>query len=885
MKQQLCKFVFIVCLVLLGTFPAQALSRPDGTKVYSTRRFDSPPPVIDGQLTEKVWETGEWGTDFIQKQPYEGKAPSQKTAFKILYDRQHLYVGIRAFDSEPGKICYRKSRRDQCEGDWVQVILDSYHDFRTGFSFSVNASGVKKDVLISNDGNGFDENWEPIWYVKTAADDRGWTAEMKIPLSQLRFDRKEEHSWGLYVARFLHRKEEISEWKLIPRKASGLVSLFGELHGLKPVKSKTNIQLLPYIVGAYHQDEKEIDASFAGEHSNRFDIGLDGKIGVTDNLTLDLTVNPDFGQVEADPSEINLTAFETFFPEKRPFFIEGSNILDFTITGGNLGPGKDNLFYSRRIGRTPHYKPGSGNENVRGPDNTTILAAFKLTGKTRNGVSIGILESVTARETASITRMGRQPQETQETVEPLTNYFMLRLQKDVNEGKTYFGGMFTAVNRDLKGPQLDFLHRGAYTGGLDFSHSWKNKVWRFYFNTIFSHVHGEKQAILETQLSPRRYFQRPDASHVTLDPGRTSLSGHGGNVGLDKGGGRWRLSTGLTWRSPGLELNDIGYLNKADVIMQWFWTGYRITEPFGIFHQIEISLDQWGGWNFAGETIFGGANIIFDAQFKNYWKLTTNVIRHIDWLSTSDLRGGPALKQPGGWEQSIMLQSDERKKLRFQLEAGNLRGNRDSSRQIRFAGGVTYRPNSALSLSLTPAFENLEKNLQYVETVSTDSRERYVFGHIHQKILSVTLRLNYSITPDLSIQFYGEPFIATGKYTGFKNITNPRAHAYNDRFHPYYDDEITYNPDNKYYSIAEGGEEGEGGENYGFANPDFNFLQFRSNLVVRWEFTPGSTLYLVWSQGRTGFPEQFSFGRGMRDLFDLQPHNVFLMKFTYRFKL
>lgn len=883
MKKLFYKSVLIICLVLLGMSPSQAFTHPDGTKIYSTRRFDSRPPVIDGRMTEKVWETVEWGTDFIQKKPYEGKAPTQKTQFKIVYDDQYLYVGIRAFDTEPGKIFYQKARRDHCEGDWVQVILDSYHDFRTGFSFSVNAAGVKKDVLISNDGNGLDENWEPIWYVKTAADDRGWTAEMKIPLSQLRYDLKKDHAWGLYVARFLHREEEISEWKMIPPKTPGLVSLFGELQGLKPVKTKPNIQLLPYIVGEYHQFEEKEKTFLADERSNRFDIGMDGKIGITDNLTLDLTINPDFGHVEADPSEINLTAFETFFQEKRAFFIEGSNILDFKVTDGDLGLGKDTLFYSRRIGRTPHYEPtADGNKNVSGPDNIAILAAFKLTGKTRNGFSIGILESVTARETASMTLAG---EEMLETVEPLTNYFVLRLQKDYNEGKTLFGGMFSAVNRDLKDPQLDFLHRGAYTGGLDFFHSWKDKEWQFYANTVFSHVAGDKKAILETQQSSRRYFQRPDASHVTLDPERTSLTGHGGTVGLDKAGGRWRFSTGFTWRSPGLELNDTGYLHKADLIMQWFWSGYRITEPFGIFRWMEVSINQWHGWNFAGETIFGGVYIALDSQFKNYWRLTTKIDRNIDWLSTSALRGGPALKRPGGWNLAIVLCSDERKKLRFQLEAFNSRGDGDSSMETRFGGGVTYRPNSALSLSITPVFDIFKQKLQYVETLLTDSLERYIFAHIHQKTLAVTLRLNYSITPDLSIQFYGEPFISTGQYAQFKKITQPRSHTFDDRFQLYSNDEITYKACGDGYDIDE---KGEDGRSYFFKNPDFNFLQFRSNLVLRWEYTPGSAFYLVWAQGRTGFSHDvgaFSAGDSMRDLFNLPPHNVFLLKFTHRFKI
>lgn len=875
MKGVLCALCLFLIFSGVTLFPGQTRLR--GEKIYKTARVNTRPPVIDGRLDDEVWKRVKWGDGFVQKQPYEGNEPSQETAFKILYDRRFLYVGIRAFDKEPGKIFLHKSRKDICEGDRVEIILDTYLDHRTGFAFSVNAAGVKKDVLISNDGADRDENWDPVWYVRTAVDEHGWTAEMKIPLSQLRFAQKEYRPWGLYVNRYLHREEEISEWKLVPRDAPGLVSFFGELHGLHTVKGKRNIELLPYLVGEYHHHSENSADPFMDGISNEIDAGLDGKIGLTNNFTLDLTVNPDFGQVEADPSEINLTAYETFFQEKRPFFIEGSNILNFQVTGGDLDIGKDSLFYSRRIGSSPQAGPAGANvENIRGTGNTNILAAFKLTGKTRGGFSIGVLDSVTSGETGN-PGSGR---------DKLTNYFVLRLQKDYNEGRTFFGGMFTAANRDPDDPEWNLFHRGAYTGGLDFHHSWKNKEWQLYGNLVFSHVRGDREAILNTQLSSRRYFQRPDADHVELDPERTSLSGHGGTVGIDKaGGGRWRFSSGVTWRSPGLELNDTGYLHNADVIMQWLWNGYRITRPFGIFRQLEVSMDQWYARDFGGDTLFGGINLTLDTQFKNYWGLAAGVERKVDFLSTSALRGGPGLKQPGGWGSAVSIRSDERKKVRLQLDYENARGDGDSSGKTRVGGSVDYRPNSTFSISVLPAFEIFKQELQYVETVEFDDQKRYVFARIDQKTLSLTVRLNCSITPDFSIQFYGQPFISNGKYTRFKAITQPGASEYNDRFHLYGDNEIVYQADGRYYDVSE---EGEGGGQFGFGDPDFNFLQFRSNLVLRWEYTPGSTLYLVWAQGRTGLtddPGDFSFNGGMRDLFNIPPHNVFLLKFTYRFKI
>ncbi|MCP5046707.1 MAG: carbohydrate binding family 9 domain-containing protein [bacterium] len=864
----------------------------NNNKIYRISRLDSAAPVIDGRIDDPAWKGAEWGRDFIQKSPYEGTKPSQETAFKILYDRRNIYIGIRAFDTEPEKITRRLTRRDSLDsGDWVEVVFDSYHDRRTGFIFLVNAAGVKSDSLVSNDGDNWDDNWDPIWQVKTAIDAKGWTAEMSIPFSQLRFGYREKQTWGLYVGRFIHRKQEISEWKLIPQKASGWVSLFGQLQGLEGVKPKRPVELVPYTVGNYQRFEKEMGNPFIDGQSSDATGGLDGKIGLSSDLTLDFTINPDFGQVEADPSEVNLTAFETFFEEKRPFFVEGRNILDYKVSNGGGPFSQDNLFYSRRIGQSIHNEPDAeAGEHVDVPDNITILGAFKVTGKTRGGLSIGIMESVTSREYALVDDRGRRRKE---QVEPLTNYFALRLHKDYNRGKTGIGGMFTATNRHLgDDSHSEGHHKSAYTGGLDFFHYWKNKEWTVTLNTVFSRVNGDKNVISDTQQSPLRYYQRPDADYLTWDPNRTSLSGHGGDFTFGKtGGGRLRTMVGAVWRSPGLELNDAGFLRKADQIMQWFWVGYRITEPFGAFQNIDFNFNQYRLWNFGGERIYNGGNINFSVQFKNYWIMELGAEPAGRSLSNGALRGGPSLMEAGGWNYWLNIGTDTRKKLRLSLGGNIYSSNADSTRLINIRGGLTYQPFNALSLIIEPSFTDNKQNLQYVDMLDvpdqleTDHPKRYVFGRIDQKTLDLTLRLNFSITPDLSIQFYGQPFISTGKYSDFKHITQPRAEVFNDRFHLYNPDEIRYDPGENYYYVDEAG---AGGKSYSFENPDFKFLQFRSNLVVRWEYIPGSTVYLVWSQGRTDTESHnvdFSPTRGLRDLFRIQPHNVFLVKFTYRFKI
>jgi hypothetical protein len=875
------KILLFLFIILLSVQLAKADS-PE-KKVYVTSKINPRPPVIDGKLDDPVWDKVPWAGNFIQRSPYEGEEPSQATGFKILYDDSNVYIAIKAYDSQPEEIERRMSRRDDLEGDRVEVQLDSYFDHRTAFGFMVNAAGVKGDVVISNDGDNSDDTWDPIWYVKTYTDEQGWEAEMRIPLSQLRFGKKQDQIWGLQVIRWLHRKQETSNWQLMPQKASGWVHMFGELHGIKGIKAQRQIELTPYTVGKTQRFEREEGNPFATGSLSSLYGGLDGKIGLTSDLTMDFTLNPDFGQVEADPSVVNLTAFETYYEEKRPFFIEGRNILNFQIMGGDGSFSYDNLFYSRRIGRSPQYNPDTeDDEYLDMPENTTILGAFKITGKTKRGVSVGIIDGVTAKENAQISYLG---QRREQVVEPATNYFCLRLQKDYNEGNTILGGMITATNRSLKNEELNFLHDAAYTGGFDFIHRWKNKTYYFSLKTVFSLVKGSKEAILNTQESPVRYFQRPDIDHVWVDPDRTSLSGHGGTLSLGKGGSAgFRFSTGVTWRSPGLELNDMGYLRQADAIMQWIWANYGISKPFSIFREISFNFNQWMGWNFGGEQIFTGGNSGMWGQFKNYWSFSLGMNRQGEGLSASALRGGPSLRYPGGWNGWLYIDSDSRKKLSYGVGTFFYYEDQNDSMSSEFEAYANYRPNKALSLSISPSYEFSLDELQYVTTLDLDEGEKYIFARIDQKTLGLTCRLNLSLTPDLSIQFYGQPFISAGKYSEFKPITDSRAKEYYDRFHIFTENEIDYNSETEEYYVDQNL---DGVADYSFENPDFNFLQFRMNLVVRWEYVPGSCLYLVWSQGRTGTSSvgDFSFREGMRDLFSLYPHNIFLVKFSYCFQL
>ena len=849
-------------------------------KQYIAKKTNPLPPVIDGRLDDTVWQEGEWEGGFIQSVPYEGQAPSQQTVFKILYDGKNIYIAIQAYDEEPDKIERRLARRDNLEGDRVSILLDSYYDHRTAFSFGVNAAGVKGDEIITDNGQGRDQNWDPIWYVKAAVHEKGWSAEMRIPLSQLRFGKKQEHVWGLQVNRVYFRKEEVSNWQLIPKDVSGFVDQFGELHGINGIESSRKIELYPYTVGMLESYQEQPGNPFASGRSNSLVGGLDGKIGISSDLTFDFTINPDFGQVEADPSEVNLTAFETYFEEKRPFFIEGRSIMSFQVMIGDGDLSSDNLFYSRRIGRRPNRNLYSEDGYyVDMPQNTSILGAFKLSGKTKNGLSIGIIDGITAQENARTFSLG---QYRDEPVEPLTNYFGARLQKDYNQGNTIIGGMLTSTNRSISKPDLDFLHNSAYSGGLDLYHTWKDKTYFISFNAVFSRVQGTSEAILRTQTSPLRYFQRPDADHITLDPTRTSLSGHGGTlIGGKEGGGHLQYIAGVTWRSPGLELNDMGYLRNADSILEFVWANYRIWEPFSIFRQLSINGNQWRGWNFGGERAFAGGNIGLHGQFKNYWTFSTQINHNADSLSDSALRGGPSLVYPGAWGRHISLTTDSRKKIRLNaFWSSNVRKKSDSFSNS-FGVGLNFNPSKAISVMVQPVLNLNESDLQYVSQRDFGLDKRYVFARIDQKTFGVTLRFNFSLTPDLSIQFYGQPFVSSGLYSNFKRITSPRAIEYSDRFHVFSEGELSQD---EFFCVDENQ---DGIIDYSFSNPDFNFLQFRSNLIIRWEYKPGSSLYLVWSQGRTGYIPygEYTFMDNMRELFDVYPHNVFLIKFSYGFNL
>jgi len=849
-------------------------------RTYTTKKLTGDAPAIDGRINEEAWAQVEWTGDFTQKDPYEFANPTQNTTFKIIYDDNNVYVAIMVNYNDLSLIERRLGRRDSFQGDWVAIAFDSYNDGLTGFSFGVSAAGVKNDLIVTNDVNS-DDTWDPVWYVKVGSMDSGWVAEMKIPLNQLRFSNTDnELVWGLEVMRQLFHNDEFMVWQMVPNESSSWVGMWGILEGISNIRPRKEIELVPYLMGGLKKNERVEGDPFQTGTAWEYNAGLDGKIAVTNDLTLNFTINPDFGQVEADPSEVNLTAFESYFEEKRPFFIEGSNIFNFSISNGNGPTGMDKIFYSRRIGRQPRHWPETADgESMEVPEFTRILGAFKLSGKTRNGWSIGVIESVTNQEFAQIDSLGSRRKE---LVEPVTNYFNARVQKDFNKGNTTIGGIFTATNRFINDSALNFLPSAAYTGGIDFAQYWQDKNYRIRANAIASTVQGTPESILDLQTAPQRYYQRPDVGHHRLDSTLRILSGWGASVeGSKIGGGHWRFGERVTAISPGLELNDQGFVRRADFITQATWLGYEIWEPFGSFRSLSIGIEEWAGWDFSGRFLYWGASAYGSARFKNYWSVNTGINYSGYDVDRPALRGGPALIAPGNWSAWLGVSSDDRKKLVFEPELEG--GYRSQGYGGWYDAGlsVSYQITNALQVSLEPGYHFGDQYAMYVETIRINNRDQYLVASMKQHIASADFRIDYSITPDLTIQYWGQPFVFSGDYHQFKKVIDAGNYDVKNQFHIYSPDQIEYNSQTDAYSVSE---KGDGTIDFSFENPDFSFFEFRSNFVVRWEYIPGSTAYLVWSQGRTGDTPNgdFTLNDHMNNLIDINPTNVFLIKLSFR---
>lgn len=843
----------------------------DGKRLYTTQRIESVAPTIDGNLDDICWSEGIWSGNYTQQIPVEGQQPGAETELKILYDNQNIYVAIRAYD-DPEKIDRTASRRDSFHGDIVGVCFDSYHDQRTGFEFDLTAAGSKIDLILMN--HGWDTSWDAVWDGKVAFDDSAWTAEFRIPLSQLRYSSEAHQVWGLHAWRWINRNMEEDQWALIPRDTPARMANIGELHGIQNLPKNRRFEFLPYLRGQSHRSEKDPGNPFADGSVMEYNAGFDGKLGISSDFTMDFTVNPDFGQVEADPSVLNLTVFETFYEEKRPFFLEGKNIYDFDFE-------QDLLFYSRRIGHRPSYAPSlQPNGYAKIPENTAILGAAKISGKSKDGLSIGLLESITAKENAEIdTPDGR----TLKAVEPLSNYFVTRIQKDYNNSNTILGGMFTAANRKIDQDHLKFLHQSAYTGGFDFRHYWQNKTYYIDARGTFSSITGDSPAILQLQTASARYFQRPDAAHVSIDSSAKGLSGTGGMFEIGKGGnGHWRWDLNANFRTPGLDFNDLGYLLQADVIGAKGQVVYVQNRPQGLFRSYAIAVGNEHIWDM--QPTFLGSRHHFEvkAEFQNKWRFFANAYIETDQLDVRLLRGGPAVKVKGWLHNMYTITTDRSKKLSAGVMVHGHLHYDGISKTFSTAPFLNWKITNTLQLSSEIDYMNTRTALQYIDVIDFQTKKRYILGELDRQTLGMMLRFDYAISPELTVQYYGNPYISVGEYHDIKRITNPRADSYADLYRVFTSDEIHYDDENNAYLIDE---TRDGTIDYSIGNPDFSFREFRSNFVLRWEYKLGSIFYFVWTHGRSARDNvgSSSVADGFDGIFSSKPENIYLVKFNYWF--
>ena len=850
-------------------------------RTYNIRKVSGVKPTIDGKLDEDFWtKQGEWSDRFVQIIPYERAITQSPTRVKLFYDDKYIYIGVYCKDAVPDKMNrFIGNRDDNSLGDLISVAFDTYHDYRAAPEFNINLGGNKTDLIVT-DKLDVNKSWNAVWEGRTHIDraDSSWTAELRIPFSQLRYNqRSEDGVWGLHVRRIIRRNNEVQNWSMIPLKNNGHVFSFGNMSGMDSVPKPRGIEFLPYVMGKYRQEPRIDGSPYQKGYSWGGNVGLDAKFALSD-YTLDMTINPDYGQVELDPSVMNLTAYETFYDEKRPFFLEGKHILDFAN-------GSDMMFYTRRIGASPSYTP-RGIDNVGSyaetKENVPIIGALKLTGTNKRGLTIGVIESVTARSSSKVTRNGV---EDVEVVEPLTNYTVARVQKNW-KGNTLLGGMVTSVNRALDQPYLeDFMVRNAFTAGIDFTQYFKNRLYYIDVKGMLSSLHGSAGAITALQNSVAHYYQRASsADYLGVDPTRRSLTGTGGYVKVGrKGNAKWNFSETFTWSSPGFDLNDMGYMKETDYLMNETEIMYRQTDIWKIFRYNAFTLSQKNMWNYGGTPFSNNASLRWQSMTMNRYEWDVKETFAWNWLDSRLLRGGPDVRFGSYFLTSAKFNTDKAKRMMFMLKYEgdhNFEGNRFNT----ISPSLTFRLGNHVYLSGQLDYAWNTDEMQYVATTSPLSSSSlapyyYVMGHMDQKTYGLTLKLQVNVTPDISIQFYGAPFTSIAKYDDFKLAADTKSHTFENRFQRIDPDQLTYA--DGVYTI------GEGAGQMPFRNPDFRFNEFRSNLVARWEYLPGSTLYFVWEHRMSNRDNWYSSGWGsnLDRMWGLPATNTFMIKMNYWFNL
>jgi hypothetical protein len=883
----------LLCALLTADAGAQASGNGHGTRPVVRAELRTAGIAVDGSLSESEWQKAGPATDFRQQDPREGEPASQRTEVRFVYDADALYIGARMFDDKGAAgVRARLARRDQVgEGDYIEIIMDTFHDHTGRTIFSVSPSGARGDA--GQAAPNADPSWDPIWEVATQIDSLGWTAELRIPFSQLRFPLGEQQTWGVQIWRYIERLAEVQMWSYWGKQDPGGPAYFGHLEGLTVEHRKRGLEVMPYLA-TRAEDVTLANPDTPLREPREFGLrgGADLKALLSSTLTLDATFNPDFGQVEVDPAVVNLSAFETSFEEKRPFFVEGSGLFGFggfnCMFCSNVS--SLSLFYSRRIGRRPQGSVSGNPQFVEVPENSTILGAAKVTGRTRNGYQIGVLNALTSAEQARA--VSESGEHFEEEVEPLTNFFIGRIKKNYNSGNLTLGAIATSVVRNFDNDSLrNLMPAHSEAVGSDFNINFKERRYNIMGNVALSQVSGDPAVMLRLQTSSARYFHRPDREAGSnglftdrFDPELTVMRGAGAYVRVAKVTGPWQWESAVNVRTPGFEANDMAFLTRAD----YAWMNANLyrgwTRPTNWYRQIQMIVGGQQQYNFDGDLTDRQFQYWAWWQLPNYWTTNGFIIYRPQVDDDRMTRGGAVVRRAAAQFTSLSLNTDNRKRLVLSANAEY-----GSTEEGAFNYGIyldaRYKPASNLSISFGPGFSRNGANAQFVKSFDDSAAtnfyfRRAVFAGLVQHNLSFNTRVSATFTPTLTLELFAQPFVSTGEYSEFKEFTRPRT-LEKRNFDTQQLQEVR--EDGRIVSYELDPDRNAATPVLEFDNPDFNFRSLRGNAVLRWEYRPGSTLFLVWQQQRSENKPygDFDLSRDSGAIFDGRPDNIFLIKMTY----
>jgi hypothetical protein len=860
---------------------------------------------IDGQIDEADWETARIFSGFTQREPVEGGPAQQDTEVRVLFGDDAIWIAARMWDTEPGAIDRRLTRRDgHGTFDNFSVHLDPNLDGLTGYRFSVSAANVQSDTYFYNDDE-MDGAWNAVWSSATHVDEHGWSVELRIPLSQIRYQASEDpQTWGINFHRLRIASNERSYYSLVSRTRKGIVSQMGRIENVQVYRPARRLEVLPYAVSSLErgpavEGDPFFDGSAAGSR-----MGVDISYGLGAAFTLDATINPDFGQVEADPAVINLSAFEVFFPEQRPFFVEDARNFDFGLSGG-----RNSLFYSRRIGRSPQGRTPSDVEFSDVPQNATILGAAKLAGRTSSGLSVGAMTAITGNEFGKgLYASGSQGEF---LVEPQTTYGVFSLGQDFNEGTTQIRGLGTVMNRDLPADgSFDWLTANAFDAGVRFEHQWNDRDWALWGFFAGSHVRGSEAAMTRVQRSSTHFLQRPDATRFSVDENATSLSGRDWRLQLDKRNGtHW---TGSIWAaevSDVFEVGDIGFSTNAERLDGGFRVGYREIQPGEYFQDYNFTLSSFHNWShealddtwsidsWHNARTNGNYSLRANAKLTNWWDVRASARYEPQKMSRRDTRGGPMMVGPAKVSWNAHVNTDWRKSVSigFDYDQSDDRIGRGGRRQIR--ANFNVRPSDNLSLSFNPSYEVSKSGNQYVTATSMLPYDptfgsRYIFSDLDRNTVSMQTRLNWTFSPTLTLELFVQPLLSSGDYVAYKQLSESQTFDF-DTFMPGATDEQpagVFCSSSICETVSESGTtyqnvdfNGDGQADYSFRDRDFNVRSLVGNAVLRWEYRPGSTIFFVWQRNQYGSSQRgdFDFDRDFAGLWSAPSENRFIVKVNY----